>query len=190
MARQLHIFIHTRDAAGWNESAHRRAANGQFGEGSGSGGSVSSVAGGAVKLKGDELGDYADMKELRLKAMAHAARFIGKSFKNKSTGNEIVVPKSGVKHTIQGSGDVLIRTIPSIPQLLENGVRDKDLQHDKHGNPNVASVEIYRTPISIDGKTYTAICTVKVDQDDGRRYYDHGIITPNADGMKRDGAVK
>jgi len=174
MARQLHIYIHTRDAAGWNESAHRRAANGQFGEGSGTGGSVSSAAGGAVKLKGDELGDYSGMKELRQKALAHADRFIGKSFKNSSTGHDIMVSRRGVKHTIAGASDALVRTIPAIPDLLQRA-KLVDRAPDKRGDPNVLGVERYAAPLEMDGMKRTAILTVKHHQD-GRRYYDHGLV--------------
>ncbi|WP_186288579.1 LPD3 domain-containing protein [Burkholderia gladioli] len=176
MPKHLHIFIHTHDAAGWNESAHPRAANGEFGSGGGGqAGSVSSTGAGPVKLKGDELGDYADMKELRQKALAHAqAHFVGKAFSNRATGNEITVTRSGVKHTIAGASDALVRTVPAIPALLERA-KLVATAPDKRGDVNVLGVETYEAPVTIDGRTHRVMLTVK-HFSDGRRYYDHGLV--------------
>ncbi|TDV39539.1 hypothetical protein C7405_101658 [Paraburkholderia caballeronis] len=175
MARHLHIYIHTRDA-GWKESAHPRAANGEFGSGSGGlAGSVGSAAGGAVKLKGDELGDYTDMRELRQKALAHAQeKFVGKAFSNRATGNEITVTRSGVKHTIAGASDTLVRSIPAIPAMLQSAKLVKR-EPDKHGRSDVLSIEVYSAPVEIGGERHEAILTVK-HYVDGRRYYDHGLV--------------
>ncbi|WP_186223589.1 hypothetical protein [Burkholderia gladioli] len=176
MPKHLHIFIHTHDAAGWNESAHPRAANGEFGSGGGGqAGSVSSTGAGTVKLKGDELGDYADMKELRQKALVHAqAHFVGKAFSNRATGNEITVTRSGVKHTIAGASDALVRTIPAIPAMLQSAKLVKR-EPDKHGRTDVLGIEVYSAPVEIDGERHEAILTVK-HYVDGRRYYDHGLV--------------
>lgn len=152
----------------FDESKHPRADNGQFG----SGGGASST--GPVELKGDELGGFSSMKELRAKALAYADRFIGQKFKNAATGNEIQVTKTGVKHTISGSGDGLLRTIPAIPSLLEKGTLIESVE-EKGGDPNIKAVETYETPLVMEGEEHRAILTVKVYQD-GRRYYDHGLV--------------
>jgi hypothetical protein len=169
MAKHLHIYIHTRDAS-WKESAHPRAANGEFGEAGGGSGKVT----GAVKLNGNELGDYTSMKELRQKALEHATRFIGKAFSNRATGNEITVTRSGVKHTIAGASDALVRTIPAIPEMLQSAKLVKR-EPDKRGRSDVHGIEVYSAPVVIDGEQHEAILTVK-HYVDGRRYYDHGLV--------------
>ena len=163
MPQALHIYLHVHDAK-WEEQNHPRKENGQFGAG----------GGGAVALKGDELGDYTSMKELRQKALEHADRFIGKSFSNRATGNEIEVTRKGVKHTLSGASDTLVRTVTAIPSLLENAKLIATAS-DKRGDVNVLSVETYHAPIEIDGQHHNAILTVK-RYSDGRRYYDHGIV--------------
>ncbi|MFM0488008.1 LPD3 domain-containing protein [Paraburkholderia graminis] len=167
MQKSLHIYLHVRDSS-WEEQKHPRKQNGQFG----TGGSGSSA--GAVSLKGDELGDYTSMKELRQKALEHADRFIGKSFSNKATGNEIEVTRKGVKHTLAGASDTLVRTVPAIPSLLESA-HLLATSPDKRGDVNVLAVETYIARIEIDGEQHSAILTVK-KYSDGRRYYDHGIV--------------
>jgi hypothetical protein len=158
--------LHAASDSGWNENDHPRADNGQFGKGAGSG---------AVHLKGDELGQWSSMKELRQKAMQYAENnFIGKRFSNESTGNEIQVPKSGVKHTIAGSSDALLRTIPAIPSLIQKAVMTNS-ESEKGGDPNIQAVETYEATVEIDEKEHRAIMTVKLYRD-GRRYYDHGLV--------------
>ncbi|MDT6962920.1 hypothetical protein QTN24_15575 [Cupriavidus sp. SZY C1] len=167
MTKALHIYVHVRDST-WNEEDHPRAQNGQFGSGGGAGGA------GKVKLKGDELGDYTSMAELRQKAMASAETFIGKSFENRATGHHIQVTRRGVKHTISGASDTLVRSIPAIPALLENA-KLVSTASDKRGDVNVLAVETYHAPIELDGQQHNAILTVK-RYSDGRRYYDHGLV--------------
>lgn len=151
--------------SGFEEGKHPRDEDGKFGSGAGTG---------SVKLKGDELGQFSDMKELRKKAMDFASRFVGKKFTNKETGNEIQVSKSGVKHTIAGASDELVRSIPAIPEMLENSTLVSS-EEEEGGDPNILAVETYSSPLEIGGKSHTAILTVKQYRD-GRRYYDHGLI--------------
>jgi hypothetical protein len=172
MQKALHIYLHVHDAK-WEEAKHPRAENGKFGVGS-----DTSAAPAKVTLKGDELGDYQSMKELRQKALAHAESFIGKKFTNAATGRSIVVPKTGVRHTIATGSDQLIKTVPAIPDLLKNGRLVKS-EPDKRGDPNIIAVETYSAPIEIEGQQYHAIVKVK-KYSDGRRFYDHGLIEMGA----------
>ena len=128
-----------------------------------------------VRLKGDELGAWSSMGELRKKAMDYAERhLIGKKFSNEATGHEIQVSKTGVKHTVAGSSDALVRTVPAIPSLIRKAALTAS-EPEKGGDPNIEAVETYNAALQIDGEPYQAIMTVKVYQD-GRRYYDHGLV--------------
>ncbi|MBN9359820.1 hypothetical protein [Herbaspirillum huttiense] len=171
MARHIHVHFYTGDAGEWKEGDHPRAENGQFGSG---GAGAASSSQGSVTLRGNELGPYADMKDLRQKALAYAERFIGKRFKNAATGHEIQVTKTGVKHTLSGSGEGLAKTVPAIPDLLQRS-KLVATAPDKRGDPNILAVETYEAPLMLEGKSRRAILTVKSYQD-GRRYYDHGLV--------------
>ncbi|CAN0620490.1 LPD3 domain-containing protein [Burkholderia multivorans] len=169
MAKHLHIYIHTRDAP-WDESKHQRAANGQFGAGAAGGGNVAEP----TTLKGDELGDFTSMKELRHKAIAYGKQFAGKKFTNNATGNQIEVTNGGIRHTVATGHDEVLRSIPALPDLLKKA-RLIDSQPDKRGDPNVKAVETYSAPLKLDGKSYRALITVKVFYD-GHRYYNQGLV--------------
>ncbi|MBN3744625.1 hypothetical protein G3N96_04135 [Burkholderia sp. Se-20373] len=169
MAKHLHIYFHTYDAS-WEESKHPRSANGQFG----SGGAAGRAAAGPTTLKGDELGDFTSMKELRQKAIAYGKQFAGKKFKNAATGNQIEVTNGGIRHTVATGHDEVLRSIPALPDLLTNA-RLIETQPDKRGDPNVKAVETYSAALKLDGKNYRAVITVKVFYD-GHRYYNQGLV--------------
>ena len=161
--------------AEWDESKHPRAENGQFGAGSGLPEKQEDQAQAEMpEIKGNELGLWSSMKELRNKAKDYAKRFVGKKFVNRSTGNEIEVPMSGVKHTLAGAADSLIKTIPAIPKIIQSSqlVATKE---DKHNDPNIIAVEIYQAKVRVESLDKEVVMTVKHCRD-GRRYYDHGYL--------------
>lgn len=160
--------------AEWDESKHPRAENGRFGSGGGSKVETAETAEPLPEVKGDELGIWHSMKELRDKAKEYAKRFVGKKFVNRSTGHEIEVPMNGVKHTILGSNDGLIKTVPAIPKIIESA-KLTETREDKHGDANIIGVEIYQSVLKIEGAEKEIIMTVKHYRD-GRRYYDHGYL--------------
>ena len=127
-----------------------------------------------VSLKGNELGGWGTMRELRHHAMQYAKQFIGQSVTNLPTGFEILIGKSGIDHTLAGAQDTLIRTIPAIPELL----RICSLvgsEKDRNSDPNILAVEKYSAQVAIDGVIKDVVLTVK-QYTDKRRYYDHGFV--------------
>ena len=160
--------------AEWDESKHPRAENGQFGGGSGLPEKQEDQAQTEMpEIKGNELGLWSSMKELREKARAFARRFVGKTFKNRETGHEIMVSMSGVKHTIAHGNDGLVKTIPIIPDMLQ-AAHFLHAEKPKIADSNVLEVEKYSVDVAIEGKVKRMLITVK-HQTDGRRYYDHGF---------------
>lgn len=160
--------------AEWDESKHPRAENGQFGAGNGQpekqeGQSQAEIP----EIEGNELGLWSSMKELREKARAFAQRFVGKTFKNRETGHEIMVSMSGVKHTIAHGNDGLVKTIPIIPDMLQ-AAHFLHAEKPKIADSNVLEVEKYSVDVAIEGEVKRMLITVK-HQTDGRRYYDHGF---------------
>lgn len=127
-----------------------------------------------IILTGEELGAWSSMKELRKLALVFAERFIGQSFQNADTGHDILVSKTGVKHTIAAGQDTLLKTVPAIPSLLETAQFMKS-EPDKTNDVNVLSVESYTTILSVAGETHQVMLKVK-QYKDKRRYYDHGFI--------------
>ncbi len=161
--------------AEWDENKHPRAENGQFGEGGGLPEKQEDQAQAEMpEIKGNELGLWSSMKELRNKAKDYAKRFVGKKFVNRSTGNEIEVPMSGVKHTLAGAADSLIKTIPAIPKIIQSS-RLVATKEDKHNDPNIIAVEIYQAKVRVESLDKEVVMTVKHCRD-GRRYYDHGYL--------------
>lgn len=160
--------------AEWDESKHPRAENGQFGAGSGLPEKQEDQAQTEMpEIKGNELGLWSNMKELREKARAFARQFVGKTFKNRETGHEIMVSMSGVKHTIAHGNDGLIKTIPIIPDMLQ-AAHFLHAEKPKIADSNVLEVEKYSADVAIEGEVRRMLITVK-HQTDGRRYYDHGF---------------
>ena len=160
--------------AEWDESKHPRAENGQFGAGNGLPEKQEYQAQTEIpEIKGNELGLWSSMKELREKARAFARRFVGKTFKNRETGHEIMVSMSGVKHTIAHGNDGLIKTIPIIPDMLQ-AAHFLHAEKPKIADSNVLEVEKYSADVAIEGEVRRMLITVK-HQTDGRRYYDHGF---------------
>ncbi|WP_118801933.1 anti-CBASS protein Acb1 family protein [Neisseria lactamica] len=160
--------------AEWDESKHPRAENGRFGSGGGSKVETAETAEPLPEVKGDELGIWHSMKELRDKAKEYAKRFVGKKFVNRSTGHEIEVPMNGVKHTLAGAADSLIKTIPAIPKIIQSS-RLVATKEDKHNDQNIIAVEIYQAKVRVESLDKEVVMTVKHCRD-GRRYYDHGYL--------------
>jgi Large polyvalent protein-associated domain 3 len=127
-----------------------------------------------VTLTGDELGDWLTMKELRKNALLYAERFIGDAVTNEQTGSDIFISKSGVKHTIAGGQDELVKTIPAIPMLLEVAELVKS-ESDRKNDENVLSIESYVAHLVIASRQHQVMLKVKQYKDQ-RRYYDHGFI--------------
>lgn len=160
--------------AEWDESKHPRAENGQFGEGNRQPEKQEYQPQVEMpEIKGNELGLWSSMKELREKARAFARRFVGKTFKNRETGHEIMVSMSGVKHTIAHGNDGLVKTIPIIPDMLQ-AAHFLHAERPKIADSNVLEVEKYSVDVAIEGEVKRMLITVK-HQTDGRRYYDHGF---------------
>lgn len=159
----------------WKEEEHKRDKNGRFS-------STSKTFAGGIqsrqtipKINGDELGHYKDIKELRLNARLYAmAHLAGKQFTNESTGNHISVAMGGIKHTIAGAQDKLIKTIPAIPDLIKTA-NLIEIKNDKRGDSNIIAIEIYQSKLRVDKEECDIIITVK-HYLDGRRYYDHGYM--------------
>ena len=128
----------------------------------------------AITLTGTELGEWHSMKELRKSALIYAERFVGQSFTNVHTGHSIHVGKMGVKHTLAGAQDSLIKSVPAIPALLEKSSLIKT-EIDKGLDRNVLAVESYGCRLELAGIVREVILTIKLSRD-GRRYYDHGLI--------------
>jgi Large polyvalent protein-associated domain 3 len=104
-----------------------------------------------ITLSGNELGDWQSMKDLRAKALSYAGRFMGQIFTNQSTGNPIHIGKSGVKHTLAGAQDVLVKSIPAIPELIERSLLTK-IEPDKDNDQNVFCCRELWLRISVRGE--------------------------------------
>lgn len=159
----------------WDESKHLCAENRHFDSGGASEKqpenklTITQIS----EIKGDELGTWSDIKELRKKAKECGRQFVGKKFVNVQTGYEIEVSMKGVKHAISGVCDNLIKTIPAIPSIIALSYLIETKQ-DKHGDPNILGVEIYQAKIKVENQEKEVIMTVKHTRDGRCYYYSHG----------------
>jgi Large polyvalent protein-associated domain 3 len=81
---------------------------------------------------------------------------MGQIFTNQSTGNHIHIGKSGVKDTLAGAQDVLVKSIPAIPVLIERSLLTK-IEPDKDNDHNVFAVESYGSELALEGKIHQVL---------------------------------
>lgn len=129
-----------------------------------------------VSITGSEL-DSVEGETLQKKAIAYAKENIqGKTFTNKSTSWEIGVSRKGINKTTSHAGrPEHAKSIPAIPQLLENAVLIKSEPNrvvDDRGN--VPYVHTMNAQLDIGGSQYTARIIVK-ETKSGQKFYDHDL---------------
>ena len=98
----------------------------------------------------------------------------GKSFKNLSINNEISISRNGLsewKSKTKSKEQVI--SIKILDKLLENAVLINKKPH-KPINLNISEVLYFNQNCKVNGKTYTAIITVKVYKSKNQyKYYHH-----------------
>ena len=77
-------------------------------------------------LTGDELGDWEDIRQLGRKVNAwYRANLIGKTVINAVTGMTVDFRREGAKKVGGRKGDVLMRIVPALRQIIEKGRADQ-----------------------------------------------------------------
>ena len=106
-------------------------------------------------------------------------KFAGKRVKNRHTGANILIPKSGIKHSLQNcfSGDKNFprATLYSIDKLLTIAQKTKS-EVDKDNNNQVSSVDTYFVNVKVGYQEHSVKIIVKQRKDTGHNFYDHLVI--------------
>jgi hypothetical protein len=106
----------------FKESEHPRDDEGKFTDGGRSkSGKTGGVEQSPITVKGNELGEYKDIKELRQKAKDYySTHFQGKTVHKEGLG-EIRFTKRGIKETVSHSNDDKLKLVPFIKEIILKG---------------------------------------------------------------------
>lgn len=122
-------------------------------------------------LRGDELGDWSDIRQLGRKAEAwYRDNLVGSQVVNAATGMRIGFNRTGARKIGGRKGDVLFRIVPALREIL----RDGDLVRsdaDAQGRPNVAAVHTFAATVMLDGQPRDVVAKV-IEAADGSFHYD------------------
>jgi hypothetical protein len=154
----------------FEEDKHNRDNDGKFSSGGGNTASGDSV----IEVKGDELGDYKDIKELREKAETYyKENLAGTSVNNPNIG-EIHFSKSGFDKPKSFSADERkLKVVPHLPEIIKRGDIVKE-ESDRKNRFNVKGWTLLSAQVKVAGKEETVFVNVRQDTN-GNWYYDHVI---------------
>jgi len=142
-----------------------------------------------IEIKGDELGEYKDTKELRQKAVDYYKKNLAGTYVNHNKIGKITFTLSGYKKPISFSADKRkLLLFPYLPEIIKNGVIDKE-EKDNKGRADFSWV-ILKSKIKLgikeeeekkEGKKEEVVRVNIRKDDDGNLYYDH-VINKNPSG--------
>lgn len=122
-------------------------------------------------LRGDELGDWSDIRQLGRKAEAwYRKNLVGSTVTNRKTGWLIDFRKDGSKKIGGRKGDTIYRSVPALREILENGTY-VGTEPDRLGRPDIKAVHKFGATIILEGKPRDLIVTVREDTK-GKYHYD------------------
>jgi hypothetical protein len=105
-----------------------------------------------------------------------ANRNIKGSFNNKVTGWAIGVGSNGISKALSGIRDFPqehLEAITAIPKLLQEA-KLEDSHPDRDNKPDIKAIHVFRVPLTICDKDFSAKLTVK-ETKDGHFFYDHSL---------------
>lgn len=127
-----------------------------------------------IETDGGPIAKGKTVKEMALRAREYARKhFAGKAFRNENTGDEIILPMAGVRHTLAGAQADLIKSVAVTPEIIKQGAYLGSRPEEK-GNPSVLAHHYYGAKIQIDGRMHDVVVDVR-EMADGKRYYDHAF---------------
>jgi N12 class adenine-specific DNA methylase len=122
-------------------------------------------------LTGDELGAWEDIRQLGKKAEAwYRDNMIGTKVVNAASGMEISFRREGAKKVSGRKGDVLLRLVPALREIIASGELT-ETQRDNKGNTDVAAWHTISATVVLDGQPRDIVAKVKETRD-GKFHYD------------------
>lgn len=127
-----------------------------------------------IETDGGPIAKGKTVKEMALRAREYARKhFVGRTVRNEDHGDDIAIPMSGIRHTIQGAQEPLLKTVAVTPEILEQGVY-LESRTEKRGDANVEAIHYFGAKVRVDGELHDVVAVVK-QRKDGKWYYDHSI---------------
>lgn len=122
-------------------------------------------------LRGDELGEWQDIRQLGRKAEAwYRENLIGSSVVNAASGMEVLFRREGAKKVSGRKGDVLLRIVPALREILAGGVVIAT-ESDAKGNADVLAWHTIAATVMLEGAPRDVVVKVKETRD-GKFHYD------------------
>lgn len=139
-------------------------------------------------LTGTELGDWSDIRQLGRKAEAwYRDNLVGTSVTNAGTGWPIKFNAVGAKKLGSGKGPDLLRLVPALREVLENGTIIGS-EPDRRGRPQIKAIHKVSARVMLNGAPKDVIATIR-ETNEGNFHYDLGRdmsdgarFTPPAEG--------
>ncbi|STZ77353.1 phage portal protein [Bergeriella denitrificans] len=129
----------------------------------------------AITVSGDELGSFDDTKTMRKAAMQYARdHFVGKTYRNESSGHDIQVTWQGVKHAASNANPVELALFVKLDELPVKLKYEASFP-DKSGRPDIIAAHKY-SGIAVVGNERLNIGMVVRELKDGHKYYDHFVL--------------
>jgi hypothetical protein len=121
-------------------------------------------------LTGNELGEWSELPQLRKKAENwYRDNLSGTTAINAETGWEIVFAGSGAKKTVNGKGDTLLRIVPALRSIIENGTLIASYADNK-SRAGIEAVHTFSAAVDLDGSVRDVVVQVRQGTD-GKYYY-------------------
>ncbi|MCG6110743.1 MAG: PLxRFG domain-containing protein [Paracoccus sp.] len=121
-------------------------------------------------LTGDELGEWSDIRDLRIKAQNwYRDHLQGQVITNEATGWEIRLTRAA-KGKMGGKGQFLLQAVPALERIIAKAEKVGEAGEVK-GRDHIKAYHYLRAPIVIDGERESLIVTVR-EMQDGRKFYD------------------
>lgn len=103
--------------------------------------------------------------------------FQGKSFRNKDTGEDILVSRNSIDKTLSSKAfnqsenqNAHIKTMGILDKIIENSILVEE-HSDKNNSQDVEGVQRFYGAVEIDGDVYRVKTTVKQIKNEGNKYY-------------------
>lgn len=160
---------------GWDEEKHPRKANGQFGNKdqvkSSSNSNNKQVTVKPIKLSGKELGDYADIAELRQKAVDYYKQNLqGKTAKHPELGKVLFSGKGLRKFISSSANEEKIRMLPAVPDIIKEGKYQGEEKPSHQREDGIIKFHRISKTVNMAGKKYQASVLVGEDKA-GNKFY-------------------
>jgi hypothetical protein len=158
-----------------------------------------SIAAPVVRLTGNELGAAPTLPDLGREAEEwYRTKLQGTTAINLASGRAIRFGAAGRKRTASGKGEDILRLVPALRPIMEQGWFFGVPQPDKRGRAEVKAIHTLEVTVDLAGRPIDVVVVIR-EQADGEFYYDlrkdnrpgsrWAISEPSAEGLARKGQV-